>query len=190
MQRIDEEKRKRIIEIAGKLFSSRPFHDVRLEDVAAEARIGKGTIYVYFKSKADLCYSLIYESQSAAIDGLRSEIHTDGLSAVQLIGRILGYLASFMERRVYLRGMINDLGLTERQRRSLFKKRDEMLAIIEAVLHDGIARGEFTDPHPEMTAKYLLAILREFLIEPDSHVKPDVLIEHATSVLCHGISRK
>ena len=46
MQRIDEEKRKRILEIAGRLFQECPFHDVRLEDVAAKARIGKGTIYI------------------------------------------------------------------------------------------------------------------------------------------------
>jgi AcrR family transcriptional regulator len=51
MQRLKEAKREAILETAAKLFAQRPFHEVRLEDVASAAHIGKGTVYIYFKSK-------------------------------------------------------------------------------------------------------------------------------------------
>ena len=61
MQHIDERKRREIVKVATKLFASRPFHQVRLEDVASLAGIGKGTIYIYFATKEDLYCSLLHD---------------------------------------------------------------------------------------------------------------------------------
>jgi AcrR family transcriptional regulator len=50
MQRLDEAKRKAITKSAARMFAARPFHEVRLDDVAASAKISKGTVYLYFKN--------------------------------------------------------------------------------------------------------------------------------------------
>ena len=39
-----------------KLFTSRQVHEITLDDVAAEAGVGKGTVYRYFKDKGDLFF--------------------------------------------------------------------------------------------------------------------------------------
>ena len=57
MQRPDEQKRQLIIDTAARFFATQPFHKVRLDDVAAAAQVGKGTLYIYFKSKEDLYVS-------------------------------------------------------------------------------------------------------------------------------------
>ena len=74
MQRPDERKRKLITDTAARLFATRPFDKVRLDDIAAEARLGKGTLYVYFDSKEDLYFSLIYEGFAALVDRLTAQI--------------------------------------------------------------------------------------------------------------------
>src|SRR3954451_9617083 len=81
MQRPDEKKRALITATAAKLFASRPFHKVRLDDIAAEAKIGKGTLYIYFDSKEDLYFSLIYQGFAGLVDRLRQQLGLGGTAA-------------------------------------------------------------------------------------------------------------
>ena len=190
MQRIDEEKRKRIIEVAGKLFRERPFHEVRLEDVAAEAHIGKGTIYVYFRSKAILCQSLMLDGMGEAIAEARKQVQVEGLTALQKIDRMLRSLTSIAGRYVYARSLELEVGRTAEYADSFNEKRLEMFGIVETVLREGIAAGEIVDPRPEITARCLLASLREFLFFPPANVSADVLTDHMMAVLRRGIEKR
>jgi AcrR family transcriptional regulator len=47
-------KKLKIIKAAMHIFSGNLFHQVTMEEVATQAGVGKGTIYLYFKSKEDL----------------------------------------------------------------------------------------------------------------------------------------
>jgi AcrR family transcriptional regulator len=54
MQVKKDEKRLRIIESAISLLSEKNFEEVTTELIANRAKVGKGTLYTYFKSKDDL----------------------------------------------------------------------------------------------------------------------------------------
>ena len=69
-----EERRAVIVEAAVRLFSERPFEQVRLEEVAAAACVGKGTLYIYFKSKDELYYSLIYDGFADLVKRLEEQL--------------------------------------------------------------------------------------------------------------------
>ncbi len=47
-------KRREILQAAMKVFARDGYHRARIEAVAEEAKIGKGTVYEYFRSKTDL----------------------------------------------------------------------------------------------------------------------------------------
>jgi AcrR family transcriptional regulator len=187
MQRIDEQKRTRIIEIAGRLFKERPFHEVRLEDVAAEANIGKGTIYIYFKSKADLCISLFLEGMERTIAEVRGRLVESGLSPHQKIDRILRALLSFSELHPNFHIMVRELSLTPEQCGPLAQKRQQLLGIIEEAIRQEISQNHISDPHPELTARFLLASVREITFHPTPQVDRDVFIEHIRYILTNGI---
>jgi len=53
------DKRKKILSVAEKMFATRRFHEVTLDQIAADAQVGKGTIYLYFESKDDLLFQLL-----------------------------------------------------------------------------------------------------------------------------------
>lgn len=53
------EKYDRIISHASLLFARADFQSVCMEDVANAAKVGKGTLYNYFKSKDDLYFSIL-----------------------------------------------------------------------------------------------------------------------------------
>lgn len=52
------QKRKEILAASMRVFAQKGFHRARMEEIAAEACIGKGTIYEYFRSKTELFLSL------------------------------------------------------------------------------------------------------------------------------------
>src|SRR2546425_849110 len=51
--------RQRILDAAARLFAARRFHEVRMDDVASEAGVGKGALYRYFRDKEDLYAALV-----------------------------------------------------------------------------------------------------------------------------------
>ncbi len=54
------EKYDRIISNASLLFAESDFQSVCMEDVASASKVGKGTLYNYFKSKDDLYFSILH----------------------------------------------------------------------------------------------------------------------------------
>jgi uroporphyrinogen-III synthase/AcrR family transcriptional regulator len=69
-RRLDSGKRKRIIEAASGLFGGRDLASVRMEEVALRARVAKGTVYLYFRSKEDLYFSILATRLSVLLDAL------------------------------------------------------------------------------------------------------------------------
>src|SRR5947207_3201710 len=95
MQKPDEKKRQLIAATAARLFATRPFHKVKLDDVAAEAGVGKGTLYIYFKSKDELYLWLIYDAFARLVEQLETQLGHGELSAGQTLRRIIAALVSF-----------------------------------------------------------------------------------------------
>ena len=54
-----EKRREQILEAGAKVFLKKGFHAARIEDIVAEARLGKGTFYLYFTDKEDLFRALV-----------------------------------------------------------------------------------------------------------------------------------
>lgn len=58
-------RKKQIIEAGKKHFSQSGYYETHIENVLKEAKIGKGTFYLYFKNKEDLFVSILDEFLSA-----------------------------------------------------------------------------------------------------------------------------
>jgi AcrR family transcriptional regulator len=57
----DPAKAQRIIDAAIQLFAERPYHEVRMDDIAERAKVAKGTLYLHFKDKEALYQALMLE---------------------------------------------------------------------------------------------------------------------------------
>src|SRR5690606_22087630 len=66
-QRRREDRAPEILEAALALFAEKGFAATRMEDIAARARITKGTIYLYFRGKEDLFKALARQSIGAQL---------------------------------------------------------------------------------------------------------------------------
>ena len=55
------DKHSKIIDAAIKVFSRKGFYNARISDIAKEAQVADGTIYLYFNNKYDILISLFEE---------------------------------------------------------------------------------------------------------------------------------
>lgn len=71
-------KRELILEAAIRVFADRGFNSARVSDVAKEAGVADGTIYLYFKTKEEILLSIFEQSMDTLRDGLVARL--DGVS--------------------------------------------------------------------------------------------------------------
>src|SRR4051794_19316592 len=150
MRTRDEQKRRTITTTAARLFATQPFHKVRLDDVAAAARVGKGTLYVYFRSKEDLYYSIIYDGFAALVDQLQCQAKRDAehdRPAMRRIESIVAALADFAFRHPQLFELMRTVGPPP-QDGAWADKRTVLGRTIERVIRDGVRSGELRDDDP------------------------------------------
>ncbi len=63
-----EQKREAILDAAIRVFAEKGFHGSRISDVAKEAGVAEGTIYLYFKNKDDLLLSVFSKRVGAFVE--------------------------------------------------------------------------------------------------------------------------
>lgn len=68
------EKYQVILEAAVKTFARTGYHRTRVADIAHEAGVADGTVYIYFKNKEDVLISLFQDLMIRFVDELQSEL--------------------------------------------------------------------------------------------------------------------
>src|SRR6059058_5080218 len=70
----DPEKPQQIIEAAVRVFARNGYYNSRVSDIAKEAGVASGTIYLYFKTKDAILVTLFREKMAAWVTHVRTEI--------------------------------------------------------------------------------------------------------------------
>src|SRR5688572_27002833 len=86
------DKRERILAAAERIFARHGFFAAKVSDVAKEAGVADGTIYLYFKSKDDLLISLFERRMQQVNSTLRTAIESEKSPRAQLRAFVTAYL--------------------------------------------------------------------------------------------------
>ena len=164
MQRPDEKKRQLIAATAARLFATRPFHKVNLDDVAAEAGVGKGTLYIYYKSKEDLYLGLIFDAFAQLVAGLEARLCEGTLSPRESLRTIVAELVRFAFENPQLYELMRTAGGPATKDERWADKRMEFTGLIEQTIRRGNADGTFDDPHPAITAQCVPGLVRSVML--------------------------
>lgn len=155
-----------ILDATARLLARYGYSKTTIEDVAREAGIGKGSVYLHFASKEEVVLSLVDRAVREVLDELRAIAAEDGASAADRIRRML--TARVLGRRLRFRGYstsLNDLLVALRP--ALLVQRNQHLrdeaAIFRAVIQDGIRLREFRTLDPEGVANALLTATNSLL---------------------------
>ena len=179
MQVLDEEKRLKILLAAARLFATQPFHKVLLSEVAEGAGVGKGTLYTYFKSKEDLYFSVLHNGFSDLVARLRVQIDEESHSPLEnLEAAVRGTVEFAFQSPHHFEIMRTVSKHHAGVRAKLDTERRELKRLIESVIRSGIHGGVFEDPHPELTAPFILGCIRSVLFGGIESVDADTLTAH------------
>ena len=69
-------RRRRILDAAGEVFSARGYHEASITEIAVRADLATGTIYLYFRDKADLYGSVILEKMNDVVGRLEAALNS------------------------------------------------------------------------------------------------------------------
>ena len=74
MGKKNNDKYKKIISAAAKIFAKNGFYKAKVSEIAKEAGIADGTIYIYFKHKDDILIALFEEKMQEVLDNMKKQI--------------------------------------------------------------------------------------------------------------------
>lgn len=143
---------KEIIYAAMNIFSKNGFENSKMEDIASEAGIGKGTIYGYFTSKIDLFEEMICYNMSQYKEELSKIILEDSCFS-QKLDRLFHYHASFIGENLDIFQLM-DSGriLSESMKKKLIEEQNIFLDLIEKMIEIAITSGELKESIDKETA--------------------------------------
>lgn len=87
-ENIPPSKRELILKAALDVFSEKGFHEAKIEEIAQEAGIGKGTVYEYFRSKEQLFQEMLKEGMEIFDSLLEEELQAKKTLHEKLAGMI------------------------------------------------------------------------------------------------------
>ncbi len=102
IKRVKEQRRADILDAAEKVFFSRGF-DAKLSDIAEQAELAKGTIYLYFNSKEDLYFSVLLRGLDILAEMFEKAFDTTLSPVEQLRTYSTEYASYFREHRPFFR---------------------------------------------------------------------------------------
>ncbi|MBU1169420.1 MAG: TetR/AcrR family transcriptional regulator [Proteobacteria bacterium] len=179
MQVTDKQKRANILSAAAVLFATQAFHKVLLSDVAEKAGVGKGTLYIYFKNKEDLYFSVLLDGFSSLVERIHLQLDETTQGPMENLEQTIREIVRFAFQDRHLFNVMRTLpiGMSIIRERWLEKRR-ELIDLILSIITQGIKAGVFYDPHPELTAGYIPGLVRSALLNGTDGIDPDVLSRH------------
>ena len=161
------ERKEAIIDASLVEFSAKGFDAARLEDIAARAGVGKGTIYLYFADKEALFQELIRTS-IVPIVGRLGPPPTPGTPAREMLERFIKMFMTevYGTRRADIIRLMVSEGPRFPQLAEFYYREvvSRGIAGMQMLIHYGISRGEITNPeiikHPQLLiAPALVAVI-------------------------------
>ncbi|MBS9533521.1 TetR family transcriptional regulator [Mycobacterium sp. M1] len=150
--------RKQIVCAAAHQFAERPYHDVGLDDILADAELTKGAMYFHFRSKHALAMAVI-EQQLATAGAAVQELLDRNLSGLETLIDI-GYLMavediSQPQARAVLH-LLPVVGRAEGLQSGVLAKATQDLSV---VAERAVAEGDIIDGRdPQDVARTLLSM--------------------------------
>jgi len=193
---VTDERKNQIISAAEDVFTQKGFDEARMDDIAEETGLSKGTLYLYFKSKDDLIIAILdrmFQREfkqleilqqgnlpaTAALQELTNQLTKDILGMIRLIPIVYNFLAlAFRNKTV---------------QKALKKYVNRYMDILIPIIQGGIDSGEFRQVDAREVAVACGAIIEGPLllwVYDKSLVKPEVHIHSGMNLLLEGIQAR
>lgn len=157
------DKHSKIIVSATKVFAKKGFFNARISDIAKEAKVADGTIYLYFNNKFDILISVLEEEIGKIIEQIEKAIEKE-TDPVKMMTIFIEKHLSAMKQNKNLAEVIHiELRQSDRlvkeYRNTSFK---QYIDVISKIIKKGQERGIYrTDILPDIAKRAFFGALDE-----------------------------
>ena len=162
---VQENIREIILDAADRLLARYGYKKMTMDDLAQEVGIGKGTIYLHFRSKQEIVLSHVDRIVERVLERLSAVAQSDAAPAAKLremlVARVMLRFDSVQQYSESISEVLRDLRSTLLERRERYFQREaEMIAV---VLEEGQRAGAFRRRDAIDTARALVAATNALL---------------------------
>ena len=174
-EREKERRRQQIIVAAKRIFSAKGFNKATMEDIAEEAEISPGTIYIYFKNKDELYASLsirILQHLNIRLEHVKNQNDVNDEQRIASLKDALYDIYDFdplilinlfhLQTSESLKNLSDEL-LSEIKRLS-----QSSLQIMSDIFSEGISTGVFIKANPNALADIFWALFSGVILWEES----------------------
>ena len=180
---VSDERKSQILKAAEGVFTKKGFDEARMDDIADETGLSKGTLYLYFKSKDDLIIAILDRMFQREFKQLE-DLNRDDVSATDALWKLTDLIANDIVGMVRLIPIVYQfLALAFRNKvvqKALKKYVNRYMDILTPIIQRGIDSGEFRQVDAREVAiaggaiiegTLLLWVYDKSLVEPEKHIR-------------------
>lgn len=143
------ERRERLLDAASRVFTRNGYEQASMDEIAAEAGIGKPTIYRYFDGKAAL-FSAVFENALDRLEEKMADILLRETSLERRVDRLVwALIPTFRDHLVSLRVLSENAAEIDQSIRRIFRERRARIAghLARALTHPGATANPLRTAH-------------------------------------------
>lgn len=191
-EREKEFKKLVIAEVAGNLFSSKPYESVTVDEIARSVGCGKGTLYQYFDSKEHILSYLVSCSLEQVCDDMEKQCVENPDFTSALNNYITLQFNFFLENQQIFSSWLRrslDNGISEEWIKDIQMKLDRKVEMLEEVLKRGINEGRVIMVDSHELAMLMEKVVRDCTFAPieDKPSNPEKVLELLKTIICNGM---
>jgi AcrR family transcriptional regulator len=193
---VSEERKSQILDAAISVFARLGFHQARMDDIAQEAGLSKGALYLYYKSKDTIIAAILKYLFTQEMKVLHAFVAAEQRGSVRAqLEQLTQQLAEAMNWMSKLMPIAFEFyaiaGRQKEVHQFLKEYFREYSADIAHLIQRGIDRGEFRAVNPQATAITLTALYEGlallFFVDPQA-VQWNEQIITSTRLLLDGLA--
>jgi AcrR family transcriptional regulator len=159
-----EERRIQLLRAARDVFVSKGFHDAKVDDIVAAAKVAKGTFYLYFPDKRSV-FSELVDSLFKRLGDAILRVDTAGDVVAQVKHNIRAIVSVLLEEPGLTLLLSYASGLDAEFVAKIRSFYDGVTLLLQESLADGQKRGIVAGGNTRLFAKFTIGAIKEILIE-------------------------
>jgi AcrR family transcriptional regulator len=156
-----EEKKERILSVAQKIFARFGIKKTTMDEIAQRARMGKATLYYYFKSKEDIFAEVIHKEAKLLRKKLAEAIKEANTPQEKITNYMLTRMKHLKELSNYYTSLTDEYlehySFIEKERQDFTQYE---ITTLTDILKEGIKQGIFVMENTALTARMITIVLK------------------------------
>jgi len=189
------DKRRRILDAAVSVFAQNGFYNAKVSQIAKEAGVAYGTIYLYFKNKEDILIQVFIDAMDEILrrqDEALADI-TDPIVKLRTFIRV--HFASVAESRAMAEVITVELRQSSKfMRNTDMKPFGRYLSMIARIIEEGVRAEAFSrSSDPRLIARAIFGAVDELALEwamSDRHSSLDEASSRVADLFLSGLVRR